>query len=150
MAAQFAAPDKIASGQKGSTIADAAPGALALDSLYSSGVPGAVLGGQRKVSVQPVIANVSAGVATGMLIHKTAPVFPAFAREGHLSGTVVLKASITKDGTIAGLHAVSGPRIFIGPAMDAVKNWRYKPYMLDNKPVEVETSISVVFASDNH
>ncbi len=150
MAVQFTAPSKIASGSSRPEVADAAPSTLALGGLYGGGVPGAVLSGGHKVNVQPEVANVSAGVAAGMLVHKTAPIYPPLAKQGHLSGTVVLKASITKEGKIAGLRVISGVPIFSGAAMDAVKSWRYKPYMLDNRPVEVETTISVVFSDENH
>jgi protein TonB len=150
MTAQFTAPTRIAGGQKSSAVAESAPNALALGALYGGQVSGAALGESRKVDVRPEIVNVSAGVAVGMLIHKTAPIYPEAARQGHRAGTVVLKANITKEGKIAGLHVVSGPPVFAGPAVDAVKTWRYKPYMLDNKPVEVETTISVVFSAEAH
>ncbi len=150
MTAQFTAPTRIAGGRKSPAVAEAAPNALALGALYGGVVSGAALGASREVDVRPEITNVSAGVAAGMLIHKTAPIYPEIAKQGHRAGTVVLKASITKEGKIAGLHVVSGPAIFAGPAVDAVKTWRYKPYMLDNKPVEVETTISVVFSAETH
>jgi protein TonB len=149
MTAQFTSPERITRNEKNSTVTEAAPNALALGSLDAGPVTAAVLGGSHRVNVRPEVANVSAGVAAGMLIRKTTPVFPAFAKEEHLSGTVVLKANITKEGKITGLQVVSGPQIFVGPAVEAVKAWRYRPYMLDNKPVEVETSISVVFSADN-
>ncbi len=150
MTAQFTAPTRIAGVRKTPAVAEAAPNALALGALYGGVVSGAALGESRKVEVRPEITNVSAGVAAGMLIHKTAPIYPEVAKQFHRAGTVVLKASITKEGKIAGLHLVSGPPIFAGPAVDAVKTWRYKPYMLDNKPVEVETTISVVFSAETH
>jgi protein TonB len=85
-----------------------------------------------------------------MLIHKTAPVYPEFAKAARVSGTILLIANISKTGAIEGLHVISGPAILRGPAMDAVKTWRYRPYMLDNQPVEVQTTIKVIFSLDQH
>ncbi len=64
----------------------------------------------------------------------------------HISGTVVLHAIIAKDGTIQELEFVSGPPMLVKSAMDAVKQWRYKPYLLNGDPVEVETTINVDFS----
>jgi protein TonB len=58
---------------------------------------------------------------------------------------VVLQATISKTGTIEGLHVMSGPAMLQQAAMDAVRSWRYRPYLLNNEPVEVETTINVVF-----
>jgi protein TonB len=147
MDAQLNAPAKISSDVKKPNTQEEAPGALAMNSIDNSGgLPGTVLNGGSKVSVVPVVSKISAGVAEGMLIHKTEPVYPRFAKDNHIGGTVVLKASITKTGGLAGLRVVSGPKILATAAMDAAKNWRYRPYMLDNQPVEVETTISVVFS----
>ncbi|HUN85694.1 MAG TPA: TonB family protein [Terracidiphilus sp.] len=112
----------------------------------SSSVPGAVFGGGSKLKVVPVASAISAGVAEGMLIRRTTPVYPEFAKQGHITGVVVLGATITKSGTIQGLHVISGPEIFRGSAMEAVKTWRYRPYTLDNQPVAVDTTIKLVFS----
>jgi TonB family protein len=90
--------------------------------------------------------KISAGVAAGLLIQKSAPVYPAIAKASRTSGTVVLQATISKTGTIDHLHAVSGSAMLQQSAMDAVRTWRYKPYKLNNEPVEVETTISVIFS----
>ena len=60
-------------------------------------------------------------------------------------GTVVLQATISKTGTIEDLHVVSGPAMLQQAAMDAVRTWRYRPYLLNNEPVEVETTVNVIF-----
>jgi periplasmic protein TonB len=88
---------------------------------------------------------VSAGVSQGFLVHQVQPVYPAIARAARMQGTVVLVAVINRDGSIQGLHAVSGPPMLVTAAMDAVRQWRYRPYMLGTQPVEVETQISVIF-----
>ncbi|HWR14618.1 MAG TPA: TonB family protein [Terriglobales bacterium] len=81
----------------------------------------------------------------GLLLRKVQPVYPRPAIAIRQQGTVVLQAMIGRDGSIQGLHAVSGPPLLIGSAMDAVRQWRYKPYLLNGEPVEVETQITVTF-----
>ena len=93
----------------------------------------------------PVRVRMSSGVTQGFLLHQVQPVYPPIARAARVEGTVVLAAVISRDGTIEGLHAVGGPGMLINAAMDAVKQWRYRPYLLSGQPVEVETQISVVF-----
>jgi protein TonB len=88
---------------------------------------------------------ISSGVAIGMLIQSTPPAYPPLAKTARMAGTVQLHATISKIGTIKDLHAVSGPVMLRQAALDAVRNWRYKPYMLNNEPIEVETTINVVF-----
>jgi protein TonB len=58
---------------------------------------------------------------------------------------VVLQATISKTGAIEGLHVVSGPAMLQGAAVDAVRTWRYRPYLLSGEPVEVETTVNVIF-----
>ena len=95
---------------------------------------------------QPTTIPVSGGVLEGMLISKTTPAYPTIARVAHVSGTVVLAAIISKEGTIVNLHVQSGHPMLTQAAMDAVKTWRYRPYLLNGQPVEVETTINVVFS----
>jgi protein TonB len=98
----------------------------------------------KVASSKPVV--ISSGVATGMLIQRTQPDYPPIARTAHVAGTVELHATIATNGRIKDLHAVSGPVMLRQAALDAVRNWRYKPYRLNNQPVEVETTINVVFS----
>lgn len=70
------------------------------------------------------------------------------ARAARVSGTVVLQATISKAGKTENLSVVSGPALLQEAAIDAVKQWRYKPYLLNNEPVEVETTINVDFRLD--
>jgi TonB family protein len=88
---------------------------------------------------------ISSGIATGMLIQSTPPVYPPLARTAHVAGTVEVHATIATNGTIKDLRAVSGPAMLRQAAVDAVRNWRYKPYRLNDQPVEVETTINIVF-----
>jgi periplasmic protein TonB len=81
----------------------------------------------------------------GLLIHKVVPVYPSIGRAIRLEGAVVLQATISKSGTIENLHVVSGPQMLQQAALDAVKQWQYKPYKLNGEPVEVETTVNVEF-----
>lgn len=85
----------------------------------------------------------------GLLIRKVEPVYPHIAKIAHLQGTVYLHAVIGRDGSIQQLQAVSGPPMLLQAALDAVKQWRYRPYILNGEPVEVETQITVVFRLGN-
>jgi len=89
--------------------------------------------------------NIAAGVAVGMLLEKPQPVYPPIAKAAHVSGTVVLQTTISKTGTVEDPNVVSGPPLLQQAALDAVKTWRYRPYLLNNEPVAVETTINVNF-----
>jgi periplasmic protein TonB len=149
MAAQLVAPTRIKGQIKTTAPVDepppSAPAAVSMDE--SGAVPGAVFGAQSKAKVEPHVVAISAGVADGMILRKTAPVYPKFAQDAHITGKVNLKATITKQGTIEGIQVLSGPKILAPAAVDAVKTWRYRPYMLDGQPVSVETNVTVVFGS---
>ena len=150
MAEQLVAPTRIA-GQIKKTASPAdeppptAPTSIALGE--NSTVPGSVFGSGSNPKVTPHAVPISAGLAQGMLIHKTQPVYPKFAQEAHVTGTVLMKATITKQGSIEGIQVLSGPKLLAPAAVDAVKTWRYRPYMLDGQPVAVETNITIVFGS---
>jgi periplasmic protein TonB len=90
-------------------------------------------------------ARVSQGVMQGLLIHQVKPTYPPLARQARIQGSVVLQAVIAKDGSIQNLRLVSGHPMLAPAAIDAVKQWRYKPYFLNGEPVEVETQITVNF-----
>lgn len=96
--------------------------------------------------VTPSVAHVSKGVMEGRLLNNILPIYPALARAMHMSGRVELQATISRGGTIENLRVMSGPTIFQQAALDAVRQWRYQPYLLNGQPVEVETTIEVDFA----
>jgi len=79
------------------------------------------------------------------LIYKPLPQYSQLARAIHAEGTVVLAATISKNGTITNLRVVSGSAVLQQSAVGAVSNWRYRPYMLNGQPVEVETTVDVIF-----
>jgi TonB family protein len=93
---------------------------------------------------KPVI--IPADVADGILIHKVNPEYPAKAKKARISGIVILKATISKTGEILDLHAECGPEILQEPSLQAVREWKYRPYLLRGEPVEVQTTIKVTFA----
>jgi len=95
--------------------------------------------------VPPRRVYVSAGTAVGFLIDKATPIYPSDAKNAHVQGTVVLKAVIGTDGTVKQLTVVSGPHLLQQAALDAVKQWRYRPYLLNGDPVEVGTTINIIF-----
>jgi protein TonB len=112
----------------------------------ASGVMGSIFGSTSTVkAAAPKKVAISAGVMQGMLLQKTTPTYPPIAKAARVSGTVVLQATISKTGTIENLHVVNGPAMLQQAALDAVKQWRYKPYLLNNEPVEVETTVNVIF-----
>ena len=96
-------------------------------------------------SVTPQTLRVSSGVAQGLLIHEVRPQYPALARSAHIQGAVILQAIIRKDGTIQQLRLLSGHPLLVQAAVEAIRQWRYRPYLLNNEPVEVDTTIQVNF-----
>jgi protein TonB len=92
---------------------------------------------------------ISSGVMAGNRIFGQDPPYPAIARQARIEGIVILAATISKTGTIENLHVISGPPLLAGAAIEAVKDWRYRPYLLNQQPVEVETTIHIVFTLGN-
>ena len=117
----------------------------------AGGVMGGILGGVG-AGPAPVVKGgppkkivVSAAVIAGNKIGGTAPVYPAVAKAAHIQGTVVLQATISKQGNIENLSVVSGPALLQQAALDAVRTWQYRPYILNGEPVEVFTQVNVIF-----
>jgi len=84
-------------------------------------------------------------IMEGNLIRRVQPIYPKIAIDSHTQGTVVLQAIISKNGTIENLQLLSGHPMLVKAAMDAVRQWRYRPYYLNDQPVEVETQVIVKF-----
>jgi len=122
------------------------PGGVPGGSL--GGVMGGIIGGtpvaMPKVAM-PTRVRVSAGVQQGNLISQVKPTYPAIAKSARIQGAVVLQAEISKQGTIENLRVISGHPMLVQNALDAVKQWRYKPYLLNGEPVPVETTVTVNF-----
>ena len=113
------------------------PNAVITDVIRNTATP------VPKVAVQKL--RVSSGVAQGLLIHEVRPQYPPLARQARIQGTVVLQAVIDKEGKVQNLQVISGHPMLVSAAMEAVKQWRYKPYYLNGEPVEVDTQINVNF-----
>ena len=117
-------------------------------------LPGAMAGNMTPL-VKDISANVpklagqklrvSSGVAQGQLLRQVNPQYPTQARQERVEGTVVLQAVIGKDGSVKNLNVVSGPSALTKAAMEAVKQWRYRPFALNGEPVEADTQINVNF-----
>jgi periplasmic protein TonB len=95
---------------------------------------------------QPHAQRISSGVMQKMLLKKVDPVYPLMARQQHLQAMVVLHAIIGKDGHVEKLDAVQGPDVFRPAAIEAVRKWVYKPYVLNGEVIEVDTTIVVPFS----
>jgi periplasmic protein TonB len=140
-----------------------APPPMAATGGVVGGVPGGIPGGQlggvigsvitatnlsavpRFVPVTPQRIRISGGVTRGLLIHRVEPAYPTLAKAARIQGDVVLSAIIDANGQITNLQLVSGHPMLVPAALSAVKQWRYKPYLLNGQPVEVETTITVIF-----
>jgi TonB family protein len=90
--------------------------------------------------------RVSQGVSAGLIVSKVDPIYPPVARQARITGTVLLKALINQIGDVESLSLISGHPLLVPAAMDAVKQWKYRPYLLNGKAVNVETQIAVNFA----
>ena len=98
------------------------------------------------VPVTPQRVRISQGVTKGLLIHREEPTYPTLARAARVQGEVVLSAVIDTNGTDPEPQLVSGHPMLVPAAIAAVEQWRYKPYLLNGQPVEVETTITVIFS----
>ena len=127
------------------------------------GVPGGIPGGQLNGVIGGIISatanapmvapipkriRISQGVIQGQCIHRVEPVYPKLALSARVQGAVLLKAIISKTGEVTELELVSGHPILVPAALAAVKQWRYRPYLLNGEAVEVETNITVNFNID--
>src|ERR1039457_5208741 len=142
---------------------DEAPPPMAATGGVVGGVPGGIPGGQlggvigsvisssslaavpKFVPATPQRIRISAGVTKGLLIHRLEPTYPPLARAARVQGDVVLSAIIDTNGQIQNLQLVSGHPMLVPAAITAVRQWRYKPYLWNGQPVEVETTITVIF-----
>jgi protein TonB len=93
----------------------------------------------------PQMLRVSQGVSQGLLLKRVQPIYPAQAMQMRVQGAVQLQAQISKEGNITEVRVLSGDGILARAAVDAVKQWKYKPYLLNDEPVEIQTQITVNF-----
>ncbi|MDE3168910.1 MAG: TonB family protein [Acidobacteriota bacterium] len=98
----------------------------------------------------PPKPRISSGVLKrGTLIHRVDPVYPQIAQEQHILGTVTLQATVAADGTVRDVHVISGSKLLAQPAVNAVRQWRYTPTLLDGKAIQTQVQISLVFGQPN-
>jgi protein TonB len=114
------------------------------------GVLGGVIGGigSAPPPPKPSQARIKVGgnVTAARIISRIQPVYPPLARQTRISGTVRLHAIIAKDGTVQQLEVLSGHPLLVQAALDAVRQWRYQPTLLNGEPVEVDTTVDVIFS----
>jgi protein TonB len=141
-----------------------APPPLTSGAGVVGGVPGGIPGGQLGGVIGGIVGSIpntaapklvlptapkririSEGITKGQLIQKATPIYPRVAVQARIQGAVVLSARISTTGEIQDLEVVSGHPMLIPAALDAVKVWRYRPFLLNGQPVEVETRITVNF-----
>lgn len=100
---------------------------------------------QTPTANHPRKLRISSGLAETNLIHKVQPVYPPEAKANNVKGEVVLQCLIGKDGSVTNLKVVSGHPWLAQSALDAVRQWKYRPFLLNGEPVEIETSVKVRF-----
>jgi len=139
------APPDVGAGMVGGV-----PGGVAGGSM--GGVIGGVIGGASSTAappppkVTPKRITVGGNVQAAHLVNRVQPTYPPLARQTRISGTVKLHAIIGKNGAVEQLQVVSGHPLLVQSALDAVKQWRYQPTLLNGEPVEVDTEIDVIFS----
>ncbi len=132
------------------------PGAPFGDGISKDGQTGlppgllSIPGGTRVVMPPTPPAPIARAIRTssmleGNLIRRVQPTYPPLARSARIEGSVELAAVISKAGTIDNLRVLSGHPLLVHSAIEAVSQWRYRPYILNGEPVEVETQITVRF-----
>jgi TonB family protein len=128
-----------------SAAAVAPPSALAITPVATGGtMPKLIEGGSQPPT--PVLAPViSQGVSQELLIKRTPPLYPPNALRQRLEGVVLLSATITTKGDVSSVKIIKGHELLAHAAVDAVKQWKYKPYLLNGVPVECQTEITVDF-----
>jgi protein TonB len=107
-----------------------------------------VAGPQRPANAEPVRQRprtVHTQLDPAMLIHRVEPVYPTLPKQLGRGGRVELRAVIATDGTIQSLQVVSGDPLFYQSALEAVRQWRYRPTVLNGEPVEIDTFITVIY-----
>jgi len=125
------------------------PGGVAGGSM--GGVLGGVIGGIGTAPPPPKPkptgpVRIGGQVQAAKIVNRVQPVYPPLARQTRISGTVRLHAIISKDGAIQQLEVISGHPLLQQAALDAVRQWRYQPTLLNGEPVEVDTTIDVIFS----
>ena len=137
-------PPEVSGGVQGGVVGGV-PGGQA------GGVLGGIIGGTGGSGPPPPPPKAQQRIRVGgqvqaaKMVRQIQPIYPQIAKTAHVQGTVILHAVIAKDGSVQELNYVSGPPLLMKSAMDAVREWKYQPTLLNGEPVEVDTTISVIF-----
>jgi protein TonB len=115
----------------------------------SASLPNLMAGQTQAPAPMLQTMHVSQGVSQGLLVKRTPPSYPASAMQMHIEGSVELQATISKSGNISAVKIISGDPQLAHAAADAVKQWKYKPYLLNGEPVEIQTQVTVKFKLPN-
>lgn len=94
----------------------------------------------------PLRVRISSGVASGLIVRKIAPMYPDDARQHRIQGTVLLHVMIDKEGNVEQVDLISGHPLLAPAAIEAVRQWKYKPFLLNEKPMDVDTQVRVNFS----
>jgi len=147
------------SGEDSPTSAPSAPACAGCveGAATGDGILNTITGGDRPVmpaapappAPPPSHVFRTSSMMQGSLIHSVQPLYPAIARSARIQGSVVMSAVIGKDGTITGLRVISGHPLLVKAAVEAVSQWRYRPYVLNSEAIEVDTQITVNFTLAN-
>jgi protein TonB len=145
------APPGIQANSPAGTATGRPPGIAGVTGLSTTEGRKSTLSGPAISGSRPAVRStngpvrISTGVAEGLLLRGVTPQYPPMARSAHIEGTVVLRAVIAKDGSVQDLRVVSGHPMLASAALQAVRQWQYRPYKLDGQPVDVDTTINVKF-----
>jgi protein TonB len=125
------------------------PGTLDTASANDSNLRGLISSASSSLP-RPTLATlkVSQGVSQGLLIKRVQPKYPQAALAVHTQGAVQIEATINKEGNVINPKVLSGDPVLARAALEAVRQWRYKPYYLDGDPVEIETQITINFKAN--
>ena len=124
------------------------PGPLAVASANDSNLNGLMSASPNLPKPALATLRISQGVSQGLLIKRVQPKYPQAALAAHTQGAVQIQASINKEGSVVNLKVLSGDLVLAHAALEAVRQWRYKPYYLDGQPVEIETQITINFKTN--
>ncbi len=124
------------------------PSPLAVASANDSNLRGLMSASPSLPKASLATLRISQGVSQGLLIKRVQPTYPQSALAAHVQGAVQIEATINKEGSVVNLKVLSGDRVLARAALEAVRQWRYKPYYLDGQPVEIETQITINFKAN--
>ena len=134
-----------ASGKAGKTLPAPPPVQVSALNPSNSAIESLATPSAAIPTLAPTSVRVSQGVSQGLLLKKVPPAYPSMALRLRKEGTVELLATISKQGVITKVKVISGDAMLASPAAEAVRQWKYRPYLLNGEPVEIQTQITIKF-----